>query len=861
MISDLVQSFSGYDKPLEHGLLLPKVEFTQEQLDYVGLSKEVSSYDFLRHLCFKEVKNKGWDKLADYQERIDKIKYEINTFEELGFTDYILLNWDILRFCHESKITVGKGRGSGAGSIVLNLIGVTDIDSQRFNLYFERFVSKNRAKSFEVDGVTYLDGSLAPDVDHDIDFARRHEVIEYIEKKHSGRTSRILTLNTMTGKMCLKSALKIVLEFSEEDANIYAKEVDKTFGRVEDLKDSFERSDKLKKLADKNPTFKRIALKIQDLNRNFGTHPAGIAISKKSIEEIMPLQKDKDGNIISGFTMKDVSEYAVKFDVLGLRTLTLIKDVCDQVGIKDWTAINYDEEAIYKYLQEPEYPYGLFQISADTNLEVARKVKISSIEEFSDVVALARPGALSFVDEYKDVKFGNSYVNNRHEKLDEIIGETKGVILYQEQLMRIAHEVFGFTKDDAESLRRAIGKKKKDEIPVWESRIYEAAEKLGVDSKVADFYWKALSDSADYSFNKSHSVSYGILGAVTTYLKANYPKEFYVSCLKMAKYEPDTYDCIRRIYSETESLGLKILPPDLSKSEEEFSIDGDCIRYGFNCIKKVGNNVLGNILEMVKYRPQNASKVEIFQLCKQFGINRGALCSLIQSGAMSSYGEDRALMTLEAQVWSLLTDKQRENVMAFCASKNREDVLGVIKDCHDKKIQDSNGRLIFTDKSYQSFLKKFEPFREMYKENKKYPEFCVWWYEKNTLGIPQSKRLKNVFSEKLLGSDDLKKHPNRHIGKFVGVVIEAKQSVSKNGNSYYRAKLADEVGEFSIMICDSKNEKKYSKLKSQGYYWPIKDDIVVTVGNKADDYSIFANSVSKIDTKIIEKIGEINAKK
>ena len=254
-----------YNQPMPVGVRLPEIEVDEKFYKELGIPTSASNFDLLRKLCLKGVKDRGIGSLDNKQKYYDRVKMELTVLKELGFIEYILLNWDVLNYCHESGIPTGPGRGSAAGSLVLYLLRVTNVDPIKYDLFFERFVSKSRAKQIVSDGITYLDGSLLADVDNDISYDRRKEVIKYIEKKHEGRTCKILTLNTLSSKLCIKECGKIVGELSEDDVNSIGTHIPKQFGKVAKLDKAYEESEKFKEFADKNPKVFKIAKKISVL--------------------------------------------------------------------------------------------------------------------------------------------------------------------------------------------------------------------------------------------------------------------------------------------------------------------------------------------------------------------------------------------------------------------------------------------------------------------------------------------------------------------------------------------------------------------------------------------------------------------
>ena len=305
----------------------------------------------------------------------------------------------------------------------------------------------------------------------------------------------------------MKECGKIVSELNETDVNQISDSIPKQFGKVAKLEVAYEDSESFKKHADNHPKAFKIARKLEGLVKNTGVHPSGISICYYQQSDIMPLQKTNDDSLVSGYDMDDVASLSVKFDILGLRTLSVVNDVCEGLGI-DVNSIDPHDPLIYTALSNLQSPQGLFQIEADTNFKVCQKIAPRNLEQLSAVVAIARPGALDFKDRYAEyVKTGES--QSVHEFFDSVLGYTGGIPLYQEQLMKMAVKV-GFSLDESEQLRRIVGKKKVDQMPAWKAKISEKVSQLeNADSAIADVLWKVAEDSANYSFNKSHSISYG----------------------------------------------------------------------------------------------------------------------------------------------------------------------------------------------------------------------------------------------------------------------------------------------------------------------------------------------------------------
>lgn len=854
MSTNFLSQFSQYKDYAPCGVLLPNIDIDKKFYSKLDLKEDSSNFDFLRKLCLDGVKEKGIDKLDNKQEYYDRVKMELNILNELGFIDYVLLNWDILNYCHENDIPTGPGRGSAAGSLVLFLIDVTKVDPIKYDLFFERFVSKSRAKKIEKDGITYLDGSLLADVDNDIAYEHRQKVIEYIEKKHPGRTSNILTLNTLSGKLCIKECGKIVGEYTEQEVNDVSSFIPKKYGKVAPLDIAIEESQRFGNWAKENAEVFKIARKLEGLNKNTGVHPSGIAISHQKISEICPIQKTNDGNFVTGYDMNWVAELMVKFDILGLRTLSVIYDVCKNLNI-DVYDIDLSDPDLFKPLQDLKNPQGLFQIEADTNFRICQKIKPTNMEQLSGVVAIARPGALEFADKYADfVATGN--FQSVHEFFNDVLDYTGGIPLYQEQLMKMAVKV-GFTLDESEQLRRIVGKKKVDQMPAWQKKIRDKISENNLPPEVSEVLWSVAEDSANYSFNKSHAIAYATLSAWTTYLKFKHPKQFFLSLLKMAQFEPNPQDEISKISRELSYFNVNLLQPNLMKSKFDFTIDKNNIRFGLNSIKGVSEKSLKALSEFRD--SDNANKYDIFLSAKQAGLNIGVLSALIQAGALSENESlSRPRLVLEAQAFNLLTDREKRNFIALGPQYNY-DILESIHKAKKEALVGDDGKPLIKESRFTTFKKKYDQYKNIYEQNVKYEKFANWYFEKKLLGYSYSCRLKEVFEDQYDSIKDSLYYYSMESGersKFIGVVEEGFRKTSANGNQYIKVLLSDELGSFPAIMVDSRRKLTCTEYVESGNKIPEKDNIVIIVGRKAEDV-VFIDSMSIVDEKICMKLADL----
>ena len=852
-MSEFTKQFTSYEDCIPPGVRLPNIKIENKYYKMLDASPDISNFDFLRKLCHKGVYDRGIDKFDNKKEYFDRAKSELKILDELGFIDYILLNWDILNFCHENDIPTGPGRGSAAGSLVLYLIGVTNVDPVEYNLFFERFVSKSRARKTEKDGITYLDGSLLADVDNDIAYERRAEVIDYIERKHPARTAKILTLNTLSGKLCVKECGKIVGEFTEQQVNEVSDTIPKRFGVVVPLQTAIEESEKFTDWAAANGEVFNIALKLEGLNKNTGVHPSGIAISFDTMTDIYPVQTSNDGALVTGYDMNWVSELMVKFDILGLRTLSVIYDVCKSLGI-DCDEIDLHNPEIFKPLQGLRAPHGLFQLESDTNYRVCKKVKPQSLEQLSAVVAIGRPGALEFLGDYATyIETGEAQVI--HEFFTDVLDYTGGIPLYQEQLMQMAVKV-GFTLDESEQLRRIVGKKKVDQMPAWKAKIEKKVSEKGLSPDIGTILWSVAEDSANYSFNKSHSLSYSVLAAWTTYLKFNHPQQFFLSLLKMTKYEPAPQEEIAKISKELSHFGIKLLSPDLAKSSMDFAIEGNNIRFGLNSIKGVSEKSLQALRDFRS--SETPTKYDIFLAAKQAGLNIGILSALIQAGALESKGSHRSLMVLEAQAFNLLTDREKRNFILL-GEKYEYKLLNCIADAKKGDLVGDDGKPLMKESRFKTFKKKYDVYKSIYDKNKQYETFANWYFETELLGYSHSSNLKTCFTDSynsLKDSRDLQIMDADDKGKFIGVVEDCIKRTSQNGNKYMKLSITDEYGRYDAMLLNSRRGNFYDRYFEANKKTPGKKSIIVAYGRKGEDI-VFLDSLNIMDEKIYMKMSDV----
>lgn len=514
-----LRDIKPYSRLPFHGVLMPTISISNEDRIQAAATVPCTNLQFMTQLCRNGWKSKvaaciPKDRQAVYAERV---KHELDTIETLGFTNYILMVWDICRFADTQKIPRGPGRGSVSSSLVCNLLNITDVDPIENGLFFTRFLSKSRAKTSVVEGVTYVDGGLVADIDMDFCFYRRQEVIDYINQRYPGQTAKLLTTQLFTSRMLMKDILKVYEGLSEEQAKEVSGIIEDDTGTPVPIERCLYGDEKFQKgqESDWEPNERfiewaanhkesvELAMDLEGLNHAEGMHASAVAICAMPIRQLMPLQlssgKENEKVEITGFDMYDVQEIALKFDILGLKALSVLEDCTRATGV-DWHKIDVHDPCIYQSLQDFKQRYGIFQLETWAQGTAAAKVKPRTFEQLSAVLAIARPGAMDFLQQFAD------YVNKGdrksvHPLIDDIVEKTGYVTVYQEQFLQMLVRV-GLTPDEAEAIRKIIGKKQKEKIPEAIAKIKEVCAKNNHPPEIVDLLLKIAEDSGGYAFAK-----------------------------------------------------------------------------------------------------------------------------------------------------------------------------------------------------------------------------------------------------------------------------------------------------------------------------------------------------------------------
>jgi DNA polymerase-3 subunit alpha len=610
--------------------------------------------DFLRELAIKGLKQRIQQGLAkDTKEYWDRLEYELEVVSKMGFEGYFLIVQDFINWAKSQGIPVGPGRGSASGSLLAFSLGITDVDPIRHGLLFERFLNPDRISM--------------PDIDVDFCMENRDRVIHYVKKKYGEENvAQIITYNVMKAKQTLRDVARALgIPYSTADTlaklipqgdiqgtwlsleEMYItpiKELLEKYGQHRtDIEDSVS---KFRKMCQENSEIKtlvEIALKLEGLTRHTSLHAAGVVISPIPLRERIPLYYDKDKTLATQFDMSKLEEVGlIKMDFLGLKTLTELKRMRQLVEERHGISVDYlrlplDDPAVYELLRAGNTT-GVFQLESVGMKNLLKRLEPDNFDDIVAVLALYRPGPLKsgLVDSYINRKHGKEPVEYIFPELEPVLKDTYGIIVYQEQVMKISQVLCGFTPGEADTLRKAIGKKKKDVMQEMKEKFIKGAVERGYDEQKVRKLWEDIEEFASYSFNKSHSVAYGYISYWTAYMKAHYPEEFFAIKLSTEKSDKKFINLIR----DAKNMGFTLLPPDINESQADFTIvEKGKIRFGLARIKGVGEDTAKLIVECRK-KKWNSLR-DFLKSVDQRKVNKRVIEALIKAGAFDFTGESR----------------------------------------------------------------------------------------------------------------------------------------------------------------------------------------------------------------------------
>jgi DNA polymerase-3 subunit alpha len=595
---------------------------------------ERSDADYLRELCEEGLlKRYGEERTAADPSLRERLEYELGVITKMGFSSYFLIVWDFIKYARDRGIPVGPGRGSAVGSLVAYCLKITDLDPLRFNLLFERFLNPERISM--------------PDIDTDFCVERRDEVIAYVTEKYGkDRVAQIVTFGTMAARAAIRDtgrALGVPLPDVDRIAKLVPSgpgglSISRAIEQIPELKSIYATRPEIRKLLD-------TAREIEGLARNAGTHAAGVVISAGPLIEYTPLVRFGDGGINTQYDMDWIERIGLlKMDFLGLRNLTVMENAVREIRRTvdegfDLSEIPIDDHKTFEMLSRGE-TMGVFQLESEGMKRVCAELQPSRFEDIIALVALYRPGPMDWIPQYIANKHGRSKPQYLHPKLEPILAETYGTAVYQEQVMQMAREIAGFTLSEVDELRKVIGKKQKEKIPVYQEKFVSGAiATSGIDRALAERIFHFVEPFAGYAFNKAHSAAYGWIAFQTAFLKANHPLQYLAALMTSVK---DKTDKLVEYIDEAKKLRIDVLPPDVNESLVDFAVVGDAIRFGLAAIKGVGEAAVQAIIQA---RDTGGRFSDIFDLASRVDarhVNRRVLEALIKCGALDGLTGNRS---------------------------------------------------------------------------------------------------------------------------------------------------------------------------------------------------------------------------
>ncbi len=793
-ISEMIEDFS--------------IVFERVEPHYLDLPKNKTPFEHLRELSYQGCKEKYGEMTDELKERID---YELKVIDDKGYCDYFLVMMDFVLFCREKNIVVGM-RGSGCASVVAYCTGITHIEPVGWELYFERFLNPERESP--------------PDFDIDIADKRRDEVIQYaIEKYGLENVKQISTFNKLQTRQAIRDVSR-VLNIDLQIADSLSKMVEVVFGKTKDIDYMIENNSEFKEIVESSSDLQKmtsVVRKIAGMCRGISTHACGVLITPKPVVDFVPVQRDAHGEGIgmSQYEMNDLEYIGImKFDFLGLRNLNVIGTTLEKIKENRNKDINLleiknNDKNAFKLLRAGD-TVGVFQLESDGMRKTIKMIKPQSLEEISYIIAAYRPGPLQFIQEYVDVKDGKKEAEFLFPELKKILSITNGVITYQEQVIRIAVDIAGYSMGSADILRRAMGKKKMDIMEAEKPKFIAGAEERGFDKGSVEIIWEKLLKFADYGFNKAHSASYALVSYWTAYLKSNYPIEFMASLLEG---DLDNFDRVIIDLEECKRLGIDVLPPDINKSFDKFTIEDDKnIRFGLVAIKNVGEDAVKTI---INERNENGDFLNLDDFLYRVvdkNIHFKTIEYLAKVGAFDIFGERGAIINILENLFSKYkTQKEKFKLGQFDLFLGSNDLEINIKT------------------------------QTMLPNIKELPMFQKLEWEKELIGIYFSShpldslemfiKENNIYTVK-----DLREEKDNSKILLVGLISNIRRLTTKNGDSMAILSVEDKTGSIEVVIFPMKYDEFKNVLATN-----VPFGFKGRLNNNDDKFSLILDKIKKID--------------
>ena len=787
-------------------------EFGSLRLPGFPLPDGITVDDHLQELCHENLPRRYPALSPEVTERLE---YELGVIRSMGFSGYFLIVWDFIRHARQHGIPVGPGRGSAAGSIVAYLLGITNIDPLRYGLLFERFLNPERV--------------TMPDIDIDFCYERRSEVIDYVAEKYGAdHVAQIITFGSMKAKAAIRDAGRALgVPYAEVDR--VAKLIPSVLNIT--LEEALASNQELKNLYDQDAVAGRIlftAIAIEGAPRNASTHAAGLVITQEPVTCQVPVQTGTEKFLVTQFDKNYIEELGfLKMDLLGLRTLTVISDAVAMAKVSQGAEIDIDAIPLVDHLtcamlQRGETA-GVFQLESGGMTKLVKDLRPKRFEDLIPLVALYRPGPLGsgMVEDFIQGRHGKKVVTYQHPLLEPILRETFGVILYQEQVMQIASTLGGFTLGQADLLRRAMGKKKLDVLAAQRERFLTGTTERGVEASIAGEVFDLMEKFADYGFNKSHSAAYALVAYQTAYLKAHYPAEFMAAMLSSVMEDTEK---MAALILACRQMKIRILPPDINRSDAKFSVENGAIRFALSGIKSVGGGAVENILAV---RSDTGAFCSLPDFCSRVNlrvVNRRVLESLIKSGSFDFTGNTRTnLLPSLPEAMSQATARRARNAGPGISLFGEE----VCPELESPECRQEQGP----------------------------PSSEALAMEKEATGVYLTGHPLDEYADVLTSvskiSTVLANPPSPgHSIKVAGIMSGVRRSQTKNGDGMCQLSLEDKTGSVEVLLFPKVYAKYLTRVDSL-------QPVVVSgqLGNKEGGVKIIADSLSILNNR--QKVSEV----
>jgi len=782
--------------------------------DYPDLGNEKSPEDLLKKLCLKGLKNKN---MKNDQKAVDRLKYELKIIFKMGYAAYFLIVYDFVKYAEDNGIMVGPGRGSAAGSLVAYLLNITKVNPLKYGLIFERFLNPERV--------------TMPDIDIDFD-ENRDQIIEYVKRRYgTEQVAQIGTFGTMAARAAVRDVGRVLaIPYGKVDK--VAKLISSRKGIDQSLKDQ----KKLQELYHNDGEIKELidyARGVEGLPRHISTHAAGVIIGAEPLAQIVPLQK-QDDSIITQLPMGDLEALGLlKMDFLGLRNLTVIKNTLKLIKKHksktiDIDTIPLDDEKVYQFLSTGKTA-GVFQMESYLFQSLNKKMKPERFNDLIAMLALGRPGPLgsNIVDDFISIRHGEKEAEYLHPKLEPILEETFGMILYQEQVMEIASSLAGYSMGEADLLRRGMGKKKIELVAAEREKFVKGAVDRGLKEKTAQEIFDQMEYFAGYGFNKSHSTAYAFLAYQTAYLKYHYPAEFMSALFSSVM---GNQDKIADYIKASREIDLKILAPDINKSYHDFQAESDReIRYGLKAIKNVGSAAIEAVIK-ARQNKEFSSLIDFLKRIDISAINIQSLEAFIKAGAFDQIAHSRASMLL-----------------------NYEELYNKYNNLAKHKAQ-----------GQQSFAELFNDENQFMEENLNYSEVeelkteTILEQEKEFLGIYLSAHPLDQYKDKLelINPYKISKSINTAEGKKVltaGYLTNYKEHITKRNNKMAFLTISDQDEKIEVIV--------FSDIFKQLNFDLSTNKALLIYGKKSEDQIIAKKIISLSQDLLLINISQLPQKR